>query len=355
MKKNKLLTIIFLLAFGVLLSACGTRVMPSSWPGITVDGDTVYVAYNPHVYALRLDNGREIWRFPNEPDNSLTIFAAPVMTEDGQLLAGGYNHIFYSLDPDTGQENWRNEDMDNLWIGSPLVTEEGIYAPNGNHTLYALDFDGDIIWEYESGEPLWATPVTDGETLYLAAMDHNLYALPFGGGDPRWLVPLNGAMVNGPVLSPDGVLYVGSFGNEVVAVDSQTGKLLWEVPTEDWVWASPSLGEDVVYVADISGMLYALDATSGDEIWSLDAGSNITGSPLVHGDTIYIATEGGDVLAIDTTGRRMWTEAIGGRLLSSPVAADDLILIGIVEAESGAVIVALDLNGVQQWAFTPEN
>jgi outer membrane protein assembly factor BamB len=162
-------------------------------------------------------------------------------------------------------------------------------------------------------------------------------------------------MVNGPVLSAEGVLYVGSFGNEVVAVDSQTGKLLWEVPTEDWVWASPSLGEDMVYVADISGMLYALDATSGDEIWSLDAGSNITGSPLVHDDIIYIATEGGDVLAVDTTGRRIWTEAIEGRLLSSPVAAEDLILIGIVEAESDAVIVALDLNGVQQWAFTPEN
>jgi outer membrane protein assembly factor BamB len=105
----------------------------------------------------------------------------------------------------------------------------------------------------------------------------------------------------------------------------------------------------------MNGMVYAFDAASGDAAWEFNANSPVTGSPLVHDGTIYIATEGGEVFTLDTGGKRGWTETIEGRLLSSPVAANGLILFGVVEGESDEVVVALDANGNQQWAFTPDN
>jgi outer membrane protein assembly factor BamB len=105
MKKKHILRIIILLALSFVLSACGTRVLPASWPGITVAGDTVYVAYSNFVYALELDDGDEVWRFPKEAEGSQAFFAEPVLTKDGQLLIGAYNSLFYSLDAETGDES----------------------------------------------------------------------------------------------------------------------------------------------------------------------------------------------------------------------------------------------------------
>lgn len=355
MKNKYILLIVTLLALTILLSACGIRVMPSSWPGITVAEDMVYVAYNNLVYALELDDGDDIWAFPEEPDRSQMFFANPVLTEDGQVLIGSYNNLFYSIDVETGRENWMTDEVSNYWIGSPLVTEDGIYAPNADHTLYAMDEFGNPTAVFTSEDALWAAPITDGEMIYLAAMDHNVYALPMSGSDPKWVRPLNGAIVNPPALSPEGVLYVGTFANEVVAIDSQSGKVLWEKPTSNWVWASPVYHEGLVYAADMSGKVYAFDAASGAPAWEFDAKSPITGSPLVHDGTIYIATEGGEVFTLGIDGNRGWTETISGRLLSSPVAAGDLILFGVVDGESDEVIVALDTNGNQQWVFAPDN
>jgi len=354
MKKKHILLIILLLALSFVLSACGIRVMPSSWPGITVAGDTVYVAYSNFVYALELDDGDEIWHFPEEAEGSLSFFANPVLTEDDQLLIGAYNSLFFSLDSETGQENWSNEDVENLWIASPLAIEGNIYAPNADHTLYSLDEDGDPTAVFTAEDALWATPITDGKTIYLASMDHNVYALPIGSKNPTWVRPLNGAMVSPPTLSSEGVLYVGTFSNEVVAIDSQSGKIIWEKPTSNWVWASPVTYDGLVCAADTGGMLYAFDAETGDVVWDYDAQAPITGSPLIHEGTVYVVTENGDVMTFDIDGNRGWTEKINGRLLSSPVAAGDLILFGVVDSDDKEVIVALDSNGNQQWVFVPD-
>ncbi|MGD8457390.1 MAG: PQQ-binding-like beta-propeller repeat protein [Anaerolineales bacterium] len=353
MKNKHILLIISLLVLSVLLSACGTRVLPSSWPGITAVGDTVYVAYNNSVYALELDDGDDIWTFPDEADRSQTFFASPVLTKDGQVLIGTYNNLFYSIDAETGRENWMTDEVSNYWIASPLATQDGIYAPNADHTLYSLDENGNPTPLYTAEDALWAAPITDGETIYLAGMDHNVYALPANGKSPKWIRPVNGAMVSPPAISPEGALFVGTFGSEVVAIDSQRGEILWENPTNNWVWAGPAYYDGLVVAADMDGMVYAFDAGSGDTLWVFDTDSPIIGSPLIHDGTIYIATESGKVFTLDTDGKRGWTETIGGRLLSSPVAAGDLILFGVVDGESGEVIVALDANGNQQWVFAP--
>lgn len=356
MKNKHILLIVTLLALSVLLSACGIRVLPSSWPGITVAGDKVYVAYNNFVYALALDSGKDIWTFPEEAVRSQAFFAKPTLTDDGQVLVGTYNHLLYSIDAETGRENWMTNQVTNYWIGSPLATQNGIYAPNADHTLYSIDENGNPTAVFSAEDALWAAPITDGETLYLASMDHNMYALPIGSKNPKWVQSLNGAMVSPPALSPEGVLYVGTFASEVAAIDSQSGEILWDTPTNNWVWASPVYYQGLVYAADMDGMVYTFDAVTGEETQApFDAKSRITGSPLIYEGTIYIATEAGEVFTLDTTGKRGWTETIEGRLLSSPVAAGDLILFGVVDGGSGEVVIALDVNGNQQWAFVPDN
>ena len=49
----------------LLLAGCsGAAMTPSSWPGVSADSTTAYVASNQAVYAVDLATGAERWRFP---------------------------------------------------------------------------------------------------------------------------------------------------------------------------------------------------------------------------------------------------------------------------------------------------
>jgi len=78
----------------------------------------------------------------------------------------------------------------------------------------------------------------------------------------------------------------------------------------------------------------------------------IVGTPLVNKEGIYFTTEVGSLYAVDREGNTRWERNIGGKIYTSPIAAGDLILIAPIESDD--LLVALDANGTQQWAFAPK-
>jgi outer membrane protein assembly factor BamB len=353
------LTIILIIA-AALLSSCsgGGATSASSWPGVTASEDTAYLAYNQHVYAIDLSSGREKWRFPEKASSQVSFFAAPILTADGQLLVGGYNKVLYSLNPETGKENWSFTESSNRFIASPLVTEQGIFAPTGGDTLYALDTKGNLRWAYKTNGAQWAQPVsnTPCSCIYLTSMDHSIYAIDAQSGELEWkTVDLGGSVVGTPAFSPDGVLYAGTFAGEMVAIKSDNGDILWRTKTDGWVWGGPVLKDGTLYFGDLKGFLYAIEASSGNVVWKFQPDGPISESPLVIDDMLYISVESGKVIASDLQGnlRTSWPKAeIGGKIYTSPVKAGDLILIAPIGKPE--LLFALDMDGNQRWAFTPE-
>ena len=377
--KNSRLILLFFTLFIVssLLSACAGGVgTATSWPGFSVDpGQQVaYLADAQYVYAVDLTNGAEKWRFPTKGDAKVTFYAAPSLTSDGQLIVGDYNKVLHSLDPNTGAETqgkqWPFTQATDRYIGSSLVKDQKIYAPNENNYLYALDPSGNLVWSFKTQAALWAPPASDSQYLYLAGMDHNIYKLDPASGQQVWSSgDLGGAMNGTPAIDSNGVLYVGTFNSELLAVNSQDGKVLWKVSTAEqgsnvkpWVWASPLLVGDTIYFGDLNGTMHAL-GLDGKVKWSVQpdpATSHraIVDKALVVNDTLYFSSETGTLFALDiSNGTTRWSKPIGGKLYAGPAAAKDLILVaplGLTSSDKGNVLmVALDSSGNQKWTFVP--
>ena len=357
MTKNKRILVFGALLFiSLFLSACGSVFGASSWPGITYDEDrnAVYVAYNQHVFALQAENGVEIWRFPGEAENGVTFYAPPVLTAEGALIASGFNNQLYSLNPDSnGSQSWAFAEAEDRFIGSVAASDGSIYAPNADHKLYALADSGQMQWSFAAGEAIWSAPVTDGEKVFIASMDHKLYALRAQGGTVLWEQDMGGTVVADPAMDANGQVYVGTFGQEILAVNGENGVIQWRTSTEDWIWGGPTLSDGVLYVGDFSGTLYALDTENGRELWRVSTDGAVTGSPLVANEHVYVSTENGQVLSVNLDGRIQWTQSVQGQAYSSPVLAGDLILVGIVEGDD--IVVALDGNGNRIWSFGQQN
>jgi len=349
-------TLILMIFLAISLSACagGGVTAASSWPGIIVEGETAYLSYNQHVYAINISDGKEKWRFPSEANSKISFYAAPILTSDGQLLAGGYDHVLYSLDPEKGTENWSFKEAKNRYVGSPLASETGIFAPTADDHLYALDLKGQLSWSFQTQGAQWAAPVTDPgcKCVYLASMDHRLYAIDSQTGKAKWQTnDLGGSMVGTPAYSPDGMLYIGTFNSEMVAVNAESGGILWQKPTDGWVWGGPALKEGKLYFGDLSGSFYAME-TNGSIDWKIKPDGPIAQTPLLAEEAIYFTTQAGSIYAIDYAGKIRWNQTIGGKLYTRPALAGDKILVAPTGLD--AYLIALDTNGTQVWQFIPE-
>ena len=129
-----------------------------------------------------------------------------------------------------------------------------------------------------------------------------------------------------PPIVVNGVMFVSTPGNQVLAIDAKTGTHLWRyrrpLPTPVILLHPTSRGvavyDDKVYFAAGEGVLVALDARTGEEKWATPVADNASGyymslAPLVADGKVMIGTSGGElgirgyVSAYDAqTGEELW-------------------------------------------------
>jgi len=348
MKNKKILLILTVILAAMLLASCSSGLSGASWPGIATNGETLYVANMAHVYAIRATDGSQIWRFPDKASRTM-YFAAPVLVEN-QLIAGDYQKVLHSIDPATGSEKWQFT-AKGPFIASPLVIDGNIYAPNGDHNLYALDLNGNLQWTFTAERALWSHPVSDGSLLFQASMDHKIYALDRTNGSVKWSQDLGGAIIYSPTLSDDGMLYVNTMARELIAINSANGEIAWRRKFTESLWSQPAIHEDTLFFGDMSGKVYGISRKDGSDIWSQTLSEAVTGQPTITEDSVIFTSENGTLNALSFTGERKWSKTIEGKLYNGPVQFNDKLLIGIALGKSPLQVV--NTTGQDVWTFIP--
>lgn len=368
MSKKVLFLTIALLAV-ILLSGCsGGGVRGTTWPGLAADNDVAFLADGSFVFAVSLNDGRELWHYPGEPNSKLSFFSTPVITPDGLVIVGstGADRSLVALnpndiDPETNApvEAWKFTSAQDQWVAAPLVIENRLFAPNADGNIYVFDLsDGQSkkqpVKVIELHGRLWGQPVTDGKFIFVNSLDHSVIAIDKDSYEIVWNEDLGGAIPNSPVLTTDGSLYVGSFESQLEKFDPTTGNHQAVEKTKAWVWGTPSLVENTLYFGDLSGNFYSYNIEEGKYNWNpIQPDGPITASPLMVNDLILIATESGSIFEVDAEGQsKLWSQP-GGKIYTSPVMAGDLVLVAPLGAD--AYLYAYDLNGRQAWAFKPES
>jgi len=128
-----------------------------------------------------------------------------------------------------------------------------------------------------------------------------------------------------PIVN-NGVMFVSTPNNQVMAMDVKTGNLLWRYRRPRPAGASVAhdtsrgvaLYGDRVYFAAGEAVIVALDAKTGREVWTTSVADNASGyyislAPLVAGGKVMVGTSGGEfgvrgfVAGLDPdTGKELW-------------------------------------------------
>lgn len=276
--------------------------------GMDVDGT---------VYCLDKVSGAVLWKAELELGNTLGTSSA-VCIDNGVVYAG-VARVVTALDLETGEIKWsKNRDR-----GENSPAE---FTVVGNKLLVNSHWDALAALNTENGEALWdnkdedirfrsSTPaVVDDETL-LVADDDAIMLVNLSDGEITSKTVLEEYSFSSsaqPIIK-DGIAYIPTSNEGIVAFDISSKKILWNFKTEESILftapyrgkgkriveSTPIIeGSNLIFGAN-DGYIYYIDVNSGELVKKYFAGSAVLGKTAAADDKLYAGTFDGCVLCFD--------------------------------------------------------
>jgi len=219
---------------------------------------------------------------------------------------------------------------------------------------------GDVIWEFETGDSVVSSPTFDSSgNVYVGSQDGYVYSVD-ANGQQRWRFETSDYVESSPALSPDeSKLYIGTWDDRVLALNTSDGSLAWEFAVASLVYASPAVAENgLIYVGASDGYLYSITPEGGLN-WELEIGGELDSSPAIDSSgNVYVGSDAGNVVAVNANGEEIWSWDVPlepGALsretdiTSSPmITATGLLFVGC----QNHFVYALDVaDGSLEWKY----
>jgi outer membrane protein assembly factor BamB len=234
---------------------------------------------------------------------------------------------------------------------TPLVADGRLYVSFGHQGTACLDLEGVVIWRntdlgYPPVHGSGGSPILVKDALIFScdgASEPFVVALDKNTGKVLWKTKRETSAKKKFSFSTPLFLEVGGRpqaispgSGAVCSYDPRTGRELWRVRYGEGysVIPRPVYGQGLVFIAtgfDRPAVMAIRPDGTGDVTethvaWTLTKGAPNTPSLLLVGDELYLISDGGIASCVDArTGRVHWQERLGGNYSASPIHANGRI------------------------------
>ena len=154
------------------------------------------------------------------------------------------------------------------------------------------------LWKYDGGELIEFPPIVVDDRLYFIDNAGLYVALNAETGKVIWKKRLAELNASSPAYD-DGVLYSVSLEpGQAIAVRARDGKVLWRQPLGARAESSPMVVRGRLYFGDESGTLHALRTKDGGTIWETGLGGAVKAAPALNEGTLFVGDYGGNMNAV---------------------------------------------------------
>jgi outer membrane protein assembly factor BamB len=292
------------------------------------------------------------------------------------------------LVPSLAEEHDRFNPVETSSAGFDLELQR-VFIGTSQGDLFCLDwFRGETVWRFKIQDPVGSTPFYDPsrKTVFFGADNGKYYALHARSGRLLWVTD-TGAEIRRSTVLYKNTLYVINAANTVLALDPDSGEVLWQyrrpllegfssaghaglaqynnllitgfsdgyvvainalTGTVDWEHdlaseiaalsangevklldadATPAVSGDIVVAASVTGGLQGLEADSGTVLWTHPDIIGVTGLAASNG-MVYASRTNFGLIAVDpANGNLIWSQKFRTGVLQDPVAYNDVLLV----------------------------
>jgi len=203
------------------------------------------------------------------------------------------------------------------------------------------------LWSFKCEDEIRGTPTIFQGALYVGSYDNNLYALNAADGKFQWKYPTDGGVVSRPAIAEGNIIF-GSEDKRLHVVSARSGKIVWTYYTEAPIRSSPRIAEGHIFVGSDDAYLHAINLNSGRMVWRFETPDAVRSTPFVLNNIVYIGCESGDYYAVDFRGELKWRFHAKRSITSSTTGTDQALYFSSVDS----MLYALDpRNGWPLWRF----
>lgn len=214
--------------------------------------------------AVSTNTGKKIWS--SQQYSSGFLLGSKNMLYDStcDFSASGFPCRLYGINAGNGEQVWSYDlPQGNAWIAL------------NNNVLYGVSYISYFALNASNGTPLWQKDL-------LQYTDQEANMTPIVSGNV-----LSFASCNVTKQSS------GFPGCYLYAFNASTGDELWHVSSSDSILAPPTIMHGVVYAGTIGGTIYAIDEQSGASLWNTNIGGTLAQVRSSDG-LVYIEVIGSD-------------------------------------------------------------
>lgn len=306
------------------------------------------------------------------PDEVLPISYSP------SVIISSNNQVVYALNPTTGAKNWELG-LPCAVLASPIVYNGSVYIASSNRdTIYKINSRTGAITKkitYSGGSAgAKATPVADGNLLYVASMSGGFFAIDTGTYVTKWSMTADGPIQASPTIH-NGKVYIASTMGTIYCYEKTNGTTApmpaspfatWylNIPGAKFV-SSPAVGAPYLFIGSVSDSnMYCvyLDVPGGGGIgvvrWIYKTQGGIVSSPAAYAGTCIFGCNDFRLYCLDTTidpvmgitvPEARWVDSMHSEITSSPFAYNQVVYVGCKDYRVYALKI---INGTIKWSFS---
>jgi len=291
-----------------------------------VVGDSVFIASSDAgMQAFDLQTGKPKWTYKPERRD----FAASAAYFEGLVFVGDTGGTLHALDAKTGEKKWTFDTKGTI-DNSPNIDVQTKRVIVGSQagTVYALEAaTGAKVWEYETEDMIQCFPSILGRHCFVAGCDSYLHVINLDTGKRAHHIPLESPTGSTPLITED-FAFVGTEGNEFLAIDWKQEKVLWRFEMRRGARAPAAYRDGTIVFGGMDRMVYALDAKTGEERWKYNTRGRIEGGAVIVGNKVYIPSSDSTLYVLDLkSGNRIESIELTGELATSPAVVANRIVI----------------------------
>jgi outer membrane protein assembly factor BamB len=210
----------------------------------------------------------------------------------------------------------------------------------------------EVLWKFSTKKAIEGTPAIANGVVYIGSFDENLYAIDLRTGNEKWRYKAGETKT--PAAVHDGKVYIGNLDGVLHVVDAAKGAKLWtyETPNQAEITSGVSFIGNKILFGCVDESLYCL-SDKGEKLWTFRVqGGPVLATPAIAQDRTFVAGCDSTLHILDATkGQELSSLDLGGQIGSTAAVSGDQLFVGTMSS----TVLGVDWKqGKVSWSYESE-